>query len=389
MIKHVSFNQSFKIIIYILLSIFIIIFIGGVKIFATEIFSIEDQNLIPKGTIISNEPSSQEMIFISSDQSILIFKNSTPQLEKLQIGDVLLLSEIAADKPSGFLRQIRHIIKERPNSKGIIIETIPWSMNHPPLISGLIAQPSILEINHQSNLTCYAADEDKDELHYHWISIGGTLLGNGAHTTWIAPNQTGNYLVTCEVIDNRGGKDSRSVQLWVVEKFPLLTYKERELIRKYGWGNNQVIRWPDGYVEVYDATNYSRMQEVLNQWNEVVGGKVIFYLSNNPQSPVKVTYNPELSQKNLCYHIDTHWRNYQLYAAEVQVNPDASFCGYPKNSYALYLHSFSGVAGFDVWKGETVGQKDWQNFTLISEIMQMMIKALYKVPPGYELNRDQ
>ena len=131
------------------------------------------------------------------------------------------------------------------------------------------------------------------------------------------------------------------------------------------------------------------MQEVLNQWNEVTGGRVIFYLSNNPQSPVKITYNPELSEENLCYNIDTHWSNYQLYAAEIKINPDSSFCGYPKNSYALYLHSFSGVAGFDVWKGETVGQKDWQDFNLISEIMQMMIKALYKVPPGYDLNKDQ
>ena len=74
--------------------------------------------------------------------------------------------------------------------------------------------------------------------------------------------------------------------------------------------------------------------------------------------------------------------------AEIKINPDSSFCGYPKNSYALYLHSFSGVAGFDVWKGETVGQKDWQNFNLISEIIQRMIKALYKVPPGYDLNKD-
>jgi hypothetical protein len=54
----------------------------------------------------------------------------------------------------------------------------------------------------------------------------------------------------------------------------------------------------------------------------------------------------------------------------------------------LYLHFFSGVAGFDTWKGEVVKKGDWQDFTLISEIMQTMIKALYKVPAGYDLNRD-
>jgi len=52
----------------------------------------------------------------------------------------------------------------------------------------------------------------------------------------------------------------------------------------------------------------------------------------------------------------------------------------------LYLHLFSGVAGFNVWKGEVFEKKDWEDFTLISEIMQMMIKVLYEVPAGYDLN---
>jgi len=378
-------NKYFK--FFILWVTFIIIFTGGVKIFATEIYSIEDKNLMPKNTIVLDDQSSQELVYISPDQSVLLFRSSTPQLEQLQVGDVLWVNAAANDN-YGFLGQIKYVSKEKSSNKGFIIQTIPWMTNNPPLISGLIARPSTLEIGQQSELTCYAADEDKDELFYSWISTEGTLLGNGPSITWIAPNLSGNYSIECEVTDRRGTKDRKSVQLWVLEKFPLLAEQEKELIRKYGWGNNRVIHWPDGYVEVYDATNYSRMQEVLNQWNEVSGGKVIFYLSNDPQSSVKVTYNPELSQENLCYHLDTHWSNYQLYAAEIKINPDSSFCGYPKNSYALYLHSFSGVAGFDVWKGETVGQKDWQNFNLISEIMQMMLKALYKVPPGYNLNKD-
>jgi hypothetical protein len=386
--KSNTFNQYFKIITFILFIILITIFFGSIEIIALENIYPEAPDFIPKGTIVLDETSSQELVYISPDQGILLFRSSTPQLEQLHVGDVLWLNAAAKDN-FGFLRKIIYVSKKESKNKGIIIETIPWIENHSPIISGLIARPSNLEMSQQSELTCYAADEDKDELYYSWISTGGTLLGNAANVTWIAPNQTGDYLVTCEVIDHRGGEDSRSVQLWVVEKFPLLTEQEKKLIKKYGWSNNRVIRWPDGYVEVYDDTNFSRMQEVLDQWNEAMGGKVIFYLSNNPQSQVKVTYNSELSRENLCFHLDTHWKDYQLYAAEVKINPDASFCGYPKNSYALYLHSFSGVAGFDVWKGESVDQKDWQNFNLISEIMQMMIKALYKVPSGYDLNKGQ
>jgi len=387
MMKDKKPNKYFK--IFILWTTLIIIFTGGVKIFATEIYSIEDKNLISKNTIVLDEPSSQELVYISSDQSILLFRSSTPQLEQLRVSDVLWLNASVNDN-YGFLRQIIHISKkEESNDKGLIIKTIPWIENHPPFISALIAQPSTIEIGQRSYLTCHAADQDRDMLHYTWISSGGTILGNGPGITWIAPEQTGNYSISCEVMDNSGDKDIKLVQLFVAEKLPLLSNEEKELIRRFGWGGNRTIRWPDGYVEVYDATNFSKMQEVLDQWNEVLDGKVIFYLSNNPQSPVKITYNSALRKENLCGHIDTHWRSYRLYAAEITINPDGSFCGYPENSYALYLHFFSGVAGFDAWKGEVVEKRDWQNFNLISEIMQMMIRALYKVPPGYDLNKDQ
>ncbi|HZK40684.1 MAG TPA: hypothetical protein VFC91_03860 [Atribacterota bacterium] len=389
MIERISSNQNFKSIIYILLSIFIIIFSTGVTVFATEIYSIEDKSLIPKNTIVLDEPSSQELVYISSDQSILLFRSSTPQLEQLQPGDVLWLNAAVNDN-YGFLRQIIYISKKKEsNDKGLIIKTIPWIENHPPFISALIAQPSTLEAGQHSYLTCHAADQDGDMLHYTWISSGGTILGNGPGITWIAPEQNGGYSISCEVMDNSGDKDIKLVQLFVAEKLPLLSNEEKELIRRFGWGGNKTIRWPDGYVEVYDATNFSKMQEVLDQWNEVLDGKVIFYLSNNPRSPVKVTYNSALRKENLCGHIDTHWQSYRLYAAEITINPDGSFCGYPENSFALYLHFFSGVAGFNAWKGEVVEKRDWQDFTLISEIMQMMIKALYQVSPGYDLNKDQ
>ena len=380
-------NKYFK--IFILWTTLIIIFTGGVKIFATEIYSIEDKNLISKNTIVLDEPSSQELVYISSDQSILLFRSSTSQLEQLRVSDVLWLNASVNDN-YGFLRQIIHISKkEESNNKGLIVKTIPWIENHPPFISALIAQPSTLEAGQCSYLTCHAADQDGDILHYTWLSSGGTILGNGPGITWIAPEQTGGYSISCEVMDNSGDKDIKLVQLFVAEKLPLLSNEEKELIRRFGWGGNKTIRWPDGYIEVYDATNFSKMQEVLEQWNEVLDGKVIFYLSNNPQSPVKITYNSALRKENLCGHIDTHWRSYRLYAAEITINPDGSFCGYPENSYALYLHLFSGVAGFNAWKGEVLKKKDWQDFTLISEIMQMMIKALYKVPAGYDLNKDQ
>jgi hypothetical protein len=133
------FNKYFKIITFILFTIFIAIFFGSIEIIALENIPLKVPDFIPKGTIILDEPSSQEMIYISSDQSILIFKNSTPQLEQLQSGDVLLIN-VTRFNASYLLFQIKHIIKRSSNNKGIIIETKPWK-NHPPFISALIAQP--------------------------------------------------------------------------------------------------------------------------------------------------------------------------------------------------------------------------------------------------------
>ena len=369
--------------------ILVFLFSSIMILFASEEFSGTKNSLMPDNLIVLDESSSQELIYISIDHSILVFRRVTPQLANLIVGDVLYL-DVWIMKNNHFLGQMINIIRKGAYQKGMIIQLIPWQEkeNHPPVISALIAELSLLEIGQQSRLTCHAADRDGDALFYYWYTNKGLLRGTGATVTWTAPHQPGDYFISCEVTDNRGGIDHRTVRIQVVDKLPSLTYQERELIRQFGWGSNRTIRWPDGYISVYDGTNFSRMQEVLDEWNKVVGDDVVFYLSHNPQSPVKISYNYALSRKNLCYHIDTHWRNFQLYAAEVQINPDSWLCGYPRNLYAAYLHSFCGVAGFNVWQGTTIEREDWQNFNLISDIIQMMIKALYKVPPGYDLNKD-
>jgi len=80
---------------------------------ALENISPEVPDYIPTGTIILDEPSSQELVYISSDQSVLVFRNSTSQLEQLQPGDALLLN-VTQFNASYLLFQIKHIVKENP-----------------------------------------------------------------------------------------------------------------------------------------------------------------------------------------------------------------------------------------------------------------------------------
>jgi len=379
-----NFNKYFKTISFVLCAIVVMLFIGSMEIMAIENTPPEVPDFIPEGTIILDEQSIKEINYISPDKGVFIFRNATPQLEKLQSGDVLLINP-TEEEISYLLLEIMHIIKGKSNSKGIVIEVIPWK-NHPPVISSLIAQPYTLQINNSSSLICYAADEDGDTLHYIWSASGGIISGDGPNITWTAPNQTGNYEITCEVIDSSGDKSIKSIQLSVVKNMPLLTSQEKQLLENFGWGKDKTVRWPDKHIEVFDTTNFSRMQEVLSQWNLLLGEKVNFYLSDNPYSPVKISYDHKLREKNLCGHVDAHWKNYQLNKAEITINPDFSFCGFPEENFGLYLHLFAGVVGFDAWKGTTVEKREWKEFTLIPDIMQRMVKALYKIPTGYNLD---
>ena len=168
-----------------------------------------------------------------------------------------------------------------------------------------------------------------------------------------------------------------------------LTTEEIELIRKWGFGGEYVIRWPDGYVDVYDETHYSRMQEIINEWNSVIGGPVVFRLSNNPNSPVKL-YCKSIS--GYCGNRIVNWNeDYTFSKIDLQINCYEFDCGHPSAKYSLYLFMFKNAVGFKGWttKGEDVPYGEWTNFTQINDTMKKMVHALHKVPPGYYLFEEQ
>ena len=170
---------------------------------------------------------------------------------------------------------------------------------------------------------------------------------------------------------------------------PPLTSEEIELIRKWGFGDDYIVRrWPDGYLDVYDETNYTRMQDVLNEWNAAIGGPVVFHLSNDPNSPVKVNFDPDLSQdlagQYLVYCSDD---DYEFYRADVNIQKNYLDSLNSDTKYCLYLWLFSGVAGFNIQADVDPNPfKEWWNFDKIPDIIKTMLRGLYKVPCGYNLS---
>jgi hypothetical protein len=132
------------------------------------------------------------------------------------------------------------------------------------------------------------------------------------------------------------------------------------------------------------------MQEIINEWNSVIGGPVVFRLSNNPNSQVRIYYKS--IPNNYCGNRIVNWdEHYTFSSVDLQIEGDSSDCGYPSTKYSLYLFMFKNAVGFKGWttKGEDVPYDEWTNFTEINNTMEKMVYALYKVSPGYYLGEGK
>jgi len=87
--------------------------------------------------------------------------------------------------------------------------------NHRPAITGLEAEPERVLPLGSCQIVCNTTDRDGDELSYNWSASGGTISGEGAAVTWIAPNSVGFYNVTVIVTDGRGGEVTSQIIMTV------------------------------------------------------------------------------------------------------------------------------------------------------------------------------
>jgi ABC-type glycerol-3-phosphate transport system substrate-binding protein len=87
--------------------------------------------------------------------------------------------------------------------------------NIPPLISVLRAEPNEVKTSANCEVWCVADDIDSTNLTYTWSASGGTFSGEGATVTWLAPATEGTYTITVNVTDDRGGMDSKALDIRV------------------------------------------------------------------------------------------------------------------------------------------------------------------------------
>lgn len=77
----------------------------------------------------------------------------------------------------------------------------PGTVNHPPVIQDLWAEPAEVALNGSSQITCTAVDRDNNPLSFTWYSSDGEITGNGPRVTWWAPDRRGEYQIRVVVSD--------------------------------------------------------------------------------------------------------------------------------------------------------------------------------------------
>ena len=157
-----------------------------------------------------------------------------------------------------------------------------------------------------------------------------------------------------------------------------LTDSEKSLIKKFGYGENYVKRWPDGIVYVYNGTIYKGLPRIIKQINQIIGNKTIFQLSNDKEVS-KVVFESYASNK---YAAESKWSWKGYYLEKWVISLSNKYVHDSKNN-KFFLSMFTQIAGFNFKVDENIYGKWWE-FS-IDRNVKKMLKALYKVPPGYNL----
>jgi len=113
--------------------------------------------------------------------------------------------------------------------------TVPEKPNNPPSITAIKFMPAGRTVTIKRNPTdeekkkyppimkrtdtayfeCVSTDPDNDTLTYIWKASGGQLTGDGPKIFWRPPIAAGDYTITCETSDEKGGSDSFTITISV------------------------------------------------------------------------------------------------------------------------------------------------------------------------------
>jgi len=87
--------------------------------------------------------------------------------------------------------------------------------NQPPVIDSLTSKYRQVKGARAAPVECAARDLEGGELSYIWSVTGGSITGEGAAVSWVAPDDFGTYTIIVTVTDGEGGQDSETLEIKV------------------------------------------------------------------------------------------------------------------------------------------------------------------------------
>lgn len=163
----------------------------------------------------------------------------------------------------------------------------------------------------------------------------------------------------------------------VFPDIPDLTPEEVQLLEKHSYDSNCVVRWPTGsIIEVYDETNFTQLNYVLDEWNKVLAGSVSLVI-------VDKLFGSEVQiiQKNLegtlAGHATIWWSDKKIYKGLIEIDPEIT------NELHVYLHEFGHILGFANHFDEGIMVSKITELTYIDQKTEDYFLLLYLLPVGY------
>jgi len=172
--------------------------------------------------------------------------------------------------------------------------TIPVRVNHPPTITGLIADADWVSPSSGLQVKCDAEDPDGDEISYEWTASGGDVSGSGALVNWTAPGAVGMYDIQVVVTDVYGAEDMLSLTVSVASYSPpiieaLVATAEHKYLKEY-FSGYKIGKEKSCVIECIVSNTSS---ELLYEWScddgQISGeGSMITWTAPNTSGDVTV-----------------------------------------------------------------------------------------------------
>lgn len=167
----------------------------------------------------------------------------------------------APDVPGSYSIKVK--VKDAKGGEASKEIPVQVTVNRPPVIESLAAEPSAVGAGKTSILKCIAHDPEGEKLSYQWSASGGTISGEGDNVQWMAPQNSQNtFNVTVKVADETGAIASMRIYINVLPNHPPVIASLKSQL--------QVVT-PDGTSEIECIASDVDGDELSYKWEATSG----------------------------------------------------------------------------------------------------------------------